>query len=169
MQQHRALILRSNRFLGSSLVKEGLISSADLNAANDTFMAAIQSHESLKTASILSILIDELKVLDEAKLLDHLFEQHSLGLIDLNYMELSSLPIPDLDPSLCRASLSIPFDKVEQTYMVASCYYMSTPVVKHWETLLDGNIIWYATSIASMHQSLQRIENILTAKEVEQE
>lgn len=53
--------------------------------------------------------------------------------------------------------------------MVASCYYMSTPVVKHWETLLDGNIIWYATSIASMHQSLQRLENILTAKEVEQE
>lgn len=85
MQQHRALILRSNRFLGSSLVNEGLISSADLNAANDSFMAAIQSHESLKTASILSILIDELKVLDEAKLLDHLFEQHSLGLIDLNY------------------------------------------------------------------------------------
>lgn len=30
MQQHRALILRSNRFLGFSLVDEGLVSSGDL-------------------------------------------------------------------------------------------------------------------------------------------
>lgn len=169
MQQHRALILRSNRFLASSLFDEGLISNGNLNAANEMFMGAIQSHELLKTTSLLSILISELKVLDEAKLLDHLFEQHSLGIIDLNYIELSSLPIADLDMSLCRASLSLPFDKVDGIYMVATCYYMSTPVVKHWEALLNGKIIWYATSMASMHQSLERLESFLTAKQVTQE
>ena len=155
MQQHRALILRSNRFLASSLFDEGLISNGNLNAANEMFMGAIQSHELLKTTSLLSILISELKVLDEAKLLDHLFEQHSLGIIDLNYIELSSL--------------SLPFDKVDGIYMVATCYYMSTPVVKHWEALLNGKIIWYATSMASMHQSLERLESFLTAKQVTQE
>ena len=164
MQQHKALILRSNRFLGSSLVNKGLLSSADLDAANEKFMEAIRSPELLKNASILTSLLYDLKVLDEARLLDHIVEEYGIGLIDLNQVQLRSLPSTELDLSLCWASSTIPFDKVEETYMVATCYYLSAPVVKHWEELLNGKVLWYATSMASMSRGLERLEDVLAAE-----
>jgi hypothetical protein len=164
MQQHRALILRSNRFLGSSLVNKGLITSGDLEAANEKFMDAIQSPELLKNASILTTLLYDLKVLDEARLLEHIVEEYSIGLVDLDYIKIRPLPSTEIDLSLCWASSTIPFDKVEQTYMVASCYYMSAPVVKHWEGLLDGKVVWYSTSMASMSRGLERLEDALVAE-----
>ncbi|KRP36831.1 MAG: hypothetical protein ABS34_05615 [Opitutaceae bacterium BACL24 MAG-120322-bin51] len=164
MQQHKALILRSNRFLGSSLVNKGLLSSADLDAANEKFMEAIRSPDLLKNASILTSLLYDLKVLDEARLLDHIVEEYGIGLIDLNQVQLRSLPSTELDLSLCWASSTIPFDKVEETYMVATCYYLSAPVVKHWEELLNGKVLWYATSMASMSRGLERLEDVLAAE-----
>lgn len=164
MQQHRALILRSNRFLGSSLVNKGLLSSSGLEAANEKFMEAIQSPELLKNASILTTLLYDLKVLDEAKLLEHIVDEHGVGLIDLNYIELHLLPDTELDLSLCRASSTLPFDKVDHTYMVATCYYMSAPVVKYWEDLLDGKIVWYGTSTTSMSRGLERMEDVFAAE-----
>lgn len=159
MQQHRALILRSNRFLGSALVDKGLVSAGDLEEANGKFMEAIQSAE-LKRASILSTLLFELKKLDEAKLLDYLVDEEKLGLVDLNFMELGSLRPMNVDLSLCWASSTVPFDYVEGTYLVATCYYLSAPVVKHWEDMLDGRVIWYGTSISSLSRALERIEEI---------
>ena len=165
MQQHRALILRSNRFLGSSLVTKGLVSSEDLEVANGKFMEAIQSPELLRNASILTTLLYDLKVLDEAKLLQHLVDEYGIGLIDLNYVELRTLRPMNVELSLCWASSTIPFDQVEDTYMVASCYYMSAPVVKHWEGLLGGKVVWYATSMASINRGLERVEDIHAAED----
>lgn len=159
MQQHRALILRSNRFLGSALVDKGLVSSGDLEEANSKFMEAIQLAD-LKRASILSTLLFELKKLEEAKLLEYLVDEEKLGLIDLNFIELQSLRPMNVDLSLCWASSTVPFDHVEGTYMVASCYYMSAPVVKYWEEALDGRVIWYGTSMSSLSRALERIEDI---------
>lgn len=159
MQQHRALILRSNRFLGSALVDKGLVASADLESANGKFMEAIQSAD-LKRASILSTLLFELKSLDESRLLEYLVDEERLGLVDLDFLELDSLRPMNVDISLCWASSTVPFDHVEGTYMLASCYYMSAPVVKHWEDLLDGRVLWYGTSTASLSRALERIEEI---------
>ena len=164
MQQHRALILRSNRFLGSALVDKGLVSSGDLEEANGKFMEAIQSAD-LKSASILSTLLFDLKKLDEAKLLDYLVEEQKLGLIDLNFVELQTLRPMNVDLSLCWASSTVPFDYVEGTYMVASCYCLSAPVIKHWEEHLDGRVIWYATSTSSLSRALERIEEIHEAED----
>ncbi len=159
MQQHRALILRSNRFLGSALVDKGLVSTGDLEEANGKFMDAIQSSD-LKRASILSTLLFDLKKMDEAKLLEYLVEEEKLGLVDLNFVELKSLRPMNVDLSLCWASSTVPFGHVEGTYMVATCYYMSAPVIKHWEEMLDGRVIWYGTSTASLSRGLERIEEI---------
>jgi hypothetical protein len=165
MQQHRALILRSNRFLGSSLVSQGLISREDLEAANEKFMAAMQSPELLRHASILTTLLYDLKVLDEAKLLEHIVEESGVGLVDLNYIELRSLRPMKVDLSLCCASSTIPFDQVEGTYMVATCYYMSAPVIKYWEEQLGGKVVWYGASMASVNRGLERIEEIHAAED----
>ena len=164
MQEHRALILRSNRFLGSSLVDRGLVSVGDLEAANEKFMEAIQASE-LKRASILSTLLFESKAMEETQLLEHLVEEEGLGLIDLNHIDLRSLRPYNVDLSLCWVTSTIPFDKVENTYMVASCYYLSAPVVKHWEELLDGRVLWYGTSTTSMTRALERIEEIHEAED----
>ena len=107
MQQHRALILRSNRFLGSALVNKGLVSTTDLEEANTRFMEAIQSSD-LRRASILSTLLFDLKKLDEAKLIDYLVDELKLGLVDLDFIELPSLRPMNVDLSLCWASSTVP-------------------------------------------------------------
>lgn len=164
MQQHRALILRSNRFLGSALVDKGLVSAGDLEEANGKFMEAIQASD-LKRASILSTLLFDLKKMDEAKLLDYLAEEEKLGLVDLNFIELLSLRPMKVDLPLCWASSTVPFDYIEGTYLVATCYYLSAPVKKHWEDLLEGRVIWYGTSTSSLSRALERIEEIHEAED----
>ena len=164
MQEHRALILRSNRFLGSSLVEKGFISSSDLEAANEKFMEAIQAGD-FERGSILNTLLFGLKVLDEQVLLDHFVEECNLGLIDLDFVEMPSLRPLNVDLSVCWASSTVPFDKVEKTHLLATCYYLSAPVVKHWEGLLDGPVIWYATSAASMMRALERVNEVHEAED----
>lgn len=164
MQEQRALILRSNRFLGSSLVDRGLVSVNDLELANEKFMEAIQASE-LKRASILNTLLFDTKSLEEHALLEHIVEEEGLGLIDLNHIDLRSLRPFGVDLSLCWATSTIPFDKIENTYMLATCYGLSEPVVKHWQELLNSPILWYATSSASMTRALDRIESIHEAED----
>ncbi|MFU8847230.1 MAG: hypothetical protein ACNA77_00740 [Opitutales bacterium] len=164
MQEHRALILRSNRFLGSSLVDRGLVSVNDLELANEKFMEAIQASE-LKRASILNTLLFDTKSLEEQTLLEHLVEEEGLGLIDLDQIDLRSLRPYGVDLSLCWATSTIPFDKIEETYMLATCYRLSEPVVKHWQELLSSPIIWYGTSSVSITQALERIESIHEAED----
>ena len=164
MQQHRALILRSNRFLGSALVDKRLVSNGDLEEANVKFMEAIQSSE-FKRASILSTLIFDLKKLDESKLIDYLVDESKVGLVDLDFVELMSLRPINVDLSLCWASSTIPFDTVEGTHFLATCYYMSAPVVKHWEETLEGPVIWYGTTMASLSRALARVEEIHEAED----
>lgn len=159
MQEYRALLLRSNRFLGSALVEREVISVDDLEKANEKFMTAIQSAE-LKRASILTTLLFEAKSLDENLLIENLVEEEGLGLIDLNGIDLHSLRPYNVDIGLCWATWTIPFDKIGDTYMLATCYYLSAPVVKHWKELLDGRVIWYGTSMLSMTRALERIEEI---------
>ena len=165
MQPNRALILRGNRFLGSSLLDKGLISNANLETANEKFMEVIQSRESFKNASVLKIMLHDLKILDENRLLKHMLEEYEIGLIDLNSIEFRKLSNIEISLDLCWSTLTVPFDMDEQTYMLATCYYMSSPVIKYWEELLGGKVIWYATSMISISHGLERIENILSDDE----
>ncbi len=168
MQEHRALILRSNRFLGSALVDKGFITSGDLEAANEKFMQSIQSSD-LKSASILSTLLFELKAFDESQLIEHILEEHEIGLIDLNHVELQSLRPMAIDFGLCWATSTIPFDRVDDTCMIATSYYLSAPVIKQWKNLLDGEIVWYASSVASIARGLERLEAIHAKEDAEAE
>lgn len=163
MQNHRALILRSNRFLGTTLVDKGLVSPSDLEAANEKFMQIIQNAE-LKRASILNILQYDLKVLKDEDLIDYMVEEFDIGLVDLNFIDLRVLKPFGVDDTDCWATQTIPFDKVENTFMLATCSYMSAPVVKHWEDKLGGPVVWFATSTMSMSQGLERVDAIAQAE-----
>ena len=165
MQNNRALILRSNRFLVSSLLDKGLITNSQMEAANEKFIEAAKTAKSYKNASILKILLHDLKALDENKLLAHIVDEHKIGVIDLKQMELHESASVEIDYSLCWSTLTVPFDQVDQTYMLATCYYMSSPALKYWEELLDGKVIWYATSLVSVNYYLDRIEKLSDSSE----
>jgi hypothetical protein len=168
MQQHRALILRSNRFLGSAFVDKGLITVGDLEAANERLVEAIQNAE-LKRASILSSLLYDLKAVEESKLIEHVVEEHGIGLVDLGQCNLRSARDLNFDITLCWATSTIPFDKVEDHYFVATCYYLSTPVVKKWTEMLGNKVIWFATTNTAMTQALERLEEMESAEAAEEE
>ena len=158
MQNKRALILRSNRFLISSLLDKGLITNAQMELANEKFIEAAQSSKSYKNVSILKILLHDLKALNEDKLLGHIFDEYKIGLVDLRQIKLQESIFTEIDSSLCWATLTVPFDQVDQTFMLATCYYMSSPALKYWEELLGGKVIWYATSLGSINYYLESIE-----------
>lgn len=165
MDKNRALILRSNRFLVSSLLDKGLITNAHMEAANEKFIEAIQNADTYKNNSILKILLHDLQALDEAKLLDHTVDEHKIGLVDLRQVKLYEPTSIELDLPICWATLTVPFDQVEQTFMLATCYYMSSPTLKYWEDFLGGKVIWYATSIVSFSNYLEAIINQFVVEE----
>lgn len=136
-----------------------------MEAANEKFMEAVQSTDSYKNVSILKTLLHDLKFLDEDKLLSHLADENKIGLIDLEQIELNESPSVELDLSLCWSTLTVPFDEIDQTFMLATCYYMSSPAVKYWEELLGGKVIWYATSMVSVSRYLDRLEKFLNSDE----
>jgi hypothetical protein len=166
MQHHRALILRSNRFLGSSLVDKGLITSAHIEAANVKFMEMMQSPETIRNASILSTILFDHKVLEEGKLIDLIVEESKIGLVDLAQIQLQSLRPMEIDLDACSATWTMPFDHLEGTFMLATCYYLSAPVIKYWEELLDGEIIWYATTLGAMVRALETVQDLHEAEDL---
>lgn len=166
MDKNRALILRSNRFLVSSLLDKGLITNAQMEAANEKFIEAAQNVSTYKNNSILKVLLHDLKALDEDKLLGHIVDEHKIGLVDLRQTKLYEPSSINLDIPICWATLTVPFDQVDQTFMLATCYYMSSPTLKYWEERLGGKIIWYATSIVSLSIYLESMINQFTIEDV---
>lgn len=159
MLEHRSLLLRSNRFLGSALVSRNLIKVEDLEAANQKLLEVIQS-DHLKAASILNILLFDLNALNERDLINSIVEANStIGLIDLRHFDVEKSVPPDIDLGLCWATWSLPFDRIDKTYFIATAYYLSAPTLKHWEESLDGNVVWYVSSITAMTETLQKIED----------
>lgn len=157
MMQHRSLLLRGNRFLGSALVDRNLISVETLDAANQKLLEVIQGGN-LKQASILNILLFDLKRLAEEALINHLVDQHNLGLVDLTSMDIEKAVPDSVDVDLCWATWTIPFDKVDNLWFCATSYYLSTPIVQQWEKTLEGNVLWFVTSVASLSQAFDRLE-----------
>ncbi len=168
MQAHRALILRGNRFLGSTLVDKKLVSVAQLEEANERFMELLQGGES-NACSVLNLLVHELKLLDEQKLMEHYVEQEKIGLIDLDFYRVAAARDLGYDPTLAAATKTIPFDRIEGFTCLATCYYLSTPVVKHWSELLGNKVIWYGISLRSFSNYLGRVNELEETLRAEEE
>ncbi len=157
MLEQRPLVLRSNRFLGAALLERGLVTNEDLEAANEKLLEIVQAGD-LRGASLLNILIFELKALDEAKLIDSLVDQDDVSLIDLGNYDLGKFREMRLNTDLCWATFTLPFDRVEDFYMVATGYYLSEPAKQYWTEQLEGKILWYVASLTSISAALDQVE-----------
>lgn len=157
MSEHRPLLMRSNRLLGSALIEHGLVKFEDLEAANERLLE-IAAGGDLRRSSVLNILAYETKVLSEADLLHHVVDDHGIGVIDLRGYEVPDEVKRDIDLGACWATWSAPFDKEEDFHFVATAYYLSPAVRAHWERTLGGQIIWQATTMDIIADFLDRLQ-----------
>jgi len=157
MSEHRPLLMRSNRLLGSALIEHNLVKFEALEAANERLLE-IASTGDLRRSSVLNILAYETKVLREEDLLHHVVDDHGVGVIDLRGYDVPEEVKKDLDLGACWATWSVPFDKEEDFHFVATAYYLSPAVRAHWEKTLGGQIIWQATTMDIIADFLDRVQ-----------
>jgi hypothetical protein len=149
--------MRANRTLGASLVESNLVKIDDLMAGNERLLELLQT-DAEHQATLLGVLMYEKKVLSEDDLLHHLVETDGIGLIDLRSYDVPDEFRKNVDLGSCWATWTVPFDKEEDFYFVASAYYLSPAVRSHWEKQLGGNILWYATTLEVVSDFLEKIE-----------
>jgi hypothetical protein len=94
----------------------------------------------------------------EDDILHHLVEDHGLGLIDLRTYESSEELKKKMDFGACWATWSVPFDKEEDFYFIATAYYMSPAVRTFWEKQFDGHVLWYGTTLECVADHLERVQ-----------
>ncbi|MBC2602185.1 hypothetical protein [Puniceicoccus vermicola] len=155
-KEHKALVLRSNRFLANTLNEYGLVNEEDIDEANERLLDAIDGGNP-RQISVLNILIYDLKKLDEKDYINFVVKESKIGLIALSNYKLRPLGNAMNDPDVCWATWTIPFDLVGDYYLVATAYYPSRPVVEYWEKAADKPIIWYGASIQCVTEAIDRI------------
>ena len=162
-KEHRPLLMRSNRLLGAALVEHNLVKIEDLEGANEKLIEIVALGRP-RQSTILGILAFDLKVLKEDDVLHHLVESEGVGLVDLRDYDVPDELKKGLDVSACWATWSVPFDREEEFFFVATAYYLSPAVRAFWEKKLAGPIIWYGATLEAIADYLEKIppEPILT-------
>lgn len=157
MSEFRPIIMRSNRLLGAALVERNLITVEQLEAGTERLLQALDQGID-RDACLLRILIHETRALREDALLDHLVEEMSMGLLDMREIDLHDDFKAHLNIGMCWATWTVPFDKEDDVHYVASAYYLSPAVRQHWEKLLGTTVVWYATTLESIGEFLEKFE-----------
>lgn len=157
MTEHRPLLMRSNRLLGSALVEQNLVKFEDLEAANDRVLE-LAAQGDFRQASVLGVLVCEKKVLAEETVIHLALEEHGLGIVDLRAYDVPEEIRRDLDPGMCWATWTVPYDREEDCWFVATAYYLSSAVRAHWEKKLGGTILWHVTSMDVIADFLERLQ-----------
>lgn len=157
MSEHRPLLLRANRLLGSALIEHNLVKFEDLEVANERLLE-ISTTGDMRRSSVLGILVDEKKVLREQDVLQQVVDEHSVGMVDLRSYDVPEDLRKGLDIGACWATWSVPFDREEDFHYIATAYYLSPAVRTHWEKKLGKNLIWQATTMEIIADFLDRVQ-----------
>lgn len=155
-KEHRPLLMRANRLLGASLVEHNLVKIEDLETANEKLIELVSS-EQPRQSTILGILAYDLKVLKEDDVLHHIVESDGVGLVDLRDYEVPDDVKKQVDTGACWATWSVPFDREEEFWFVATAYYLSPAVRTYWEKQLGGPILWFGTTLEAIAEYLEKL------------
>lgn len=156
--------MRCNRQLGSALVEHNLVKLDELEVANERLLEHVAAGE-FRQASLMSVLVYEQKVMKEEDVLHHVVDDHSIGVVDLRGYEVPEEIRKELDPVECWATWSVPFDKEEDFYFVATAYYLSSAARSYWEKKLKAPIVWQATTMDIIADFLEKLQAERTANE----
>jgi hypothetical protein len=149
-------MMRANRLLGAQLVEHNLVKIEDLEAANERFIEIVSAQDN-RQSTILGILAYDLKVLKEDDALHHLVEVEGLGLVDLRDYDVPDEARKNLDLDACWATWSVPFDREEEFFFVATAYYLSPAVRAYWEKELGGPILWFGATLEGIAEYLEKL------------
>ncbi|HLP08094.1 MAG TPA: hypothetical protein VK178_08000 [Opitutaceae bacterium] len=156
MSDHRPLMMRANRALGSSLVDHNLITIEALDAANERLLE-LTADEKNENVSLLHILVYEKQSLTEEQLLAYEVEEMGLGMVDLSGYDQPYDLRKKLDVDACTATWTVPFDVEEGTHFLATAYYLSPAVRSFWERQLETPILWFVTSMENINDFLRKL------------
>ena len=109
-----------------------------------------------RQTSILAILAYDMKVLKEDDMLHHLVESDGIGLVDLRDYDVPDESKKTMDIGACWATWSVPFDREEEFWFVATAYYLSPAVRSHWEKELGGPILWFGATLDAIAEYLEK-------------
>lgn len=154
-KEHRPLLMRANRLLGAALVEHNLVKIEDLETANEKLIEIVAT-EQPRQSTILGILAYDMKVLKEDEVLHHIVETDGVGLIDLRDYEVPDDSKKSLDVGAAWATWSVPFDREEEFFFVATAYYLSPAVRMFWEKQLGGPILWFGTTLEAIADYLEK-------------
>lgn len=160
--EHRSLLMRANRLLGAHLVEANLVKIDNLEAANERLLELISTGDYRK-GSVLAILAFELQVVKEADVLQYGMDEHGVGLIDLRAYDIPDDLRLTIDLGACWATWSMPFDREEDVYFVATAYYMSPAVRVYWEKQLGGPIVWFGTTQEMLSDYFEKLQEARAA------
>lgn len=155
--EHRSLLMRANRLLGANLVEVNLVKIDNLEAANERLLELISTGD-YRRGSVLGILAYELQVVNEADVLQHTLDEHGVGLVDLRHYDVPEDLRATTDLGACWATWSIPFDREEGIYFVATAYYLSPAVRAYWEKTLGGPVVWFGTTMEMLADYFEKLE-----------
>jgi len=158
--EHRPLIVRGNRALGLMMLEQQIITPEQLDTANEKLVENMELGE-IRRASILHILLFEMQVLNEDAYLEALVEKSGLGLIDLRTCQFRKIADLQPDVNACWATWTLPFDLVEDFYLLATAAFPSATAQKYWQDKYAGkNLLWYVTSIRSFQSAMEKLEQL---------
>ena len=147
--------MRANRLLGAALVEHNLVKIEDLETANEKLIEIVATDQP-RQSTILGILAYDMKVLKEDDVLHHIVEADGVGLIDLRDYEVPDDSKKNLDAGAAWATWSVPFDREEEFFFVATAYYLSPAVRIYWEKQLGGPILWFGTTLEAIADYLEK-------------
>ncbi len=150
-------MMRANRLLGAALVEHNLVKIEDLETANEKLIE-LAAEGLPRQSTILGILAYDTKVVKEEDVLRHVMETDGIGLVDLTCYEIPDEVKKATEVGMCWATWSVPFDREEDFWFVATAYYLSPAVRAHWEKQLAGPIVWYGTTLDMVAEYLEKFE-----------
>ena len=148
--------MRANRLLGANLVEQNLVKIEHLEAANERLLE-ILSADNARQSTVLGILAYEMKVVREEDVLQHIVDEHGLGLMDLRTFDVSEELKKTIDLGACWATWTVPFDREDDFHLVASSYYLSPAVRTYWQKQLPGPIVWYGATLEMVGDYLEKL------------
>ncbi len=152
-----SLAQRANQLMGEELVRRKLAQPEMIEQAAPLLEKYLKEGE-IKRASLLKILIWDLELLEEKKILDFHIDEHHLGFCNITNYNIDRESLPDFKLGECWATMSIPLDFISDVFFVATANYLSPAVIEHWEKRLTPNIFWYVADLTILTRTLESLE-----------
>ena len=161
-----SLLIKSNRVLGTRLVEADLTTVEDMDKANEIFIELARA-KAIKRASLLRVLVYDNQSLKEESLLDYQLENFPVGAVMLENYAIDEELLAGQPLELMRASWTLPIDRSQGRWFLASAYYMSDVVREFWEERLEGRISWYVSSLNQLEAVFEKLTEQLADTEQE--